>query len=126
MDKFSQGFLYDDFDDPVDIVLSTDMEIDAAIEKAEELADTCDASDIIKTMEEAGDLSVDLTEEDEEMMYSEDEDDAMDIVDIDAQDFREAFDVEEEEDMQEDEEIDIVIDCDPDAPVEDIEDEDLR
>lgn len=126
MDKYSQGFLYDDFDDPVDIVLSTDMEIDAAIEKAEELADTCDASDIIKTMEEAGDLSVDLTEEDEEMMYSEDEDDAMDIVDIDAQDFREAFDVEEEEDMQEDEEIDIVIDCDPDAPVEDIEDEDLR
>lgn len=126
MDKFSQGFLYDDFDDPVDIVLSTDMEIDAAIEKAEELADTCDASDIIKTMEEAGDLSVDLTEEDEEMMYSEDEDDAMDIVDIDAQDFREAFDVEEEEDMQEDEEIDVVIDCDPDAPVEDIEDEDLR
>lgn len=126
MDKFSQGFLYDDFDDPVDIVLSTDMEIDAAIEKAEELADTCDASDIIKTMEEAGDLSVDLTEEDEEMMYSEDEDDAMDIVDIDAQDFREAFDVEEEEDIQEDEEIDIVIDCDPDAPVEDIEDEDLR
>ena len=126
MDKFSQGFLYDDFDDPVDIVLSTDMEIDAAIEKAEELADTCDASDIIKTMEEAGDLSVDLTEEDEEMMYSEDEDDAMDIVDIDAQDFREAFDVEEEEDMQEDEEIDIVIDCDPDTPVEDIEDEDLR
>lgn len=126
MDKFSQGFLYDDFDDPVDIVLSTDMEIDAAIEKAEELADTCDASDIIKTMEEAGDLSVDLTEEDEEMMYSEDEDDAMDIVDIDAQDFREAFDVEEEEDMQEDEEIDIVIDCDPDAPIEDIEDEDLR
>ena len=126
MDKFSQGFLYDDFDDPVDIVLSTDMEIDAAIEKAEELADTCDASDIIKTMEEAGDLSVDRTEEDEEMMYSEDEDDAMDIVDIDAQDFREAFDVEEEEDMQEDEEIDVVIDCDPDAPVEDIEDEDLR
>lgn len=126
MDKFSQGFLYDDFDDPVDLVLSTDMEVDAAIKKAEELAETCEASDIIRTMEEAGDISVDLTEEDEEMMYSEDEDDAIDIADIDAQDFREAFDVEEEEDMQEDEEIDIVIDCDPDAPIEDIEDEDLR
>lgn len=126
MDKFSQGFLYDDFDDPVDLVLSTDMEVDVAIKKAEELAETCEASDIIRTMEEAGDISVDLTEEDEEMMYSEDEDDAIDIADIDAQDFREAFDVEEEEDMQEDEEIDIVIDCDPDAPIEDIEDEDLR
>ena len=126
MDNFSKGFMYDDFDDPVDLVLATDMDIDAAIERAEEIADTFDAEDIIKTMEEAGDLSVDLTEDDEDLMYSEDEDDAMDIADIDAQDYREAFDVEEEEDMQEDEEIDTVIDTDPDAPIEDIEDEDLR
>lgn len=126
MDNFSKGFMYDDFDDPVDLVLATDMDIDAAIERAEEIADTFDAEDIIKTMEEAGDLSVDLTEDDEDLMYSEDEDDAMDIADIDAQDYREAFDVEEEEDMQEDEEIDTVIDVDPDAPIEDIEDEDLR
>ena len=126
MDNFSKGFMYDDFDDPVDLVLATDMDIDAAIEKAEEVADTFDAEDIIKTMEEAGDLSVDLTEDDEDLMYSEDEDDAMDIADIDAQDYREAFDVGEEEDMQEDEEIDTVIDADPDAPIEDIEDEDLR
>lgn len=126
MDNFSKGFMYDDFDDPVDLVLATDIDIDAAIERAEEIADTLDAEDIIKTMEEAGDLSVDLTEDDEDLMYSEDEDDAMDIADIDAQDYREAFDVEEEEDMQEDEEIDTVIDTDPDAPIEDIEDEDLR
>ena len=126
MDNFSKGFMYDDFDDPVDLVLATDIDIDAAIERAEEIADTLDAEDIIKTMEEAGDLSVDLTEDDEDLMYSEDEDDAMDIADIDAQDYREAFDVEEEEDMQEDEEIDTVIDADPDAPIEDIEDEDLR
>lgn len=126
MDNFSKGFMYDDFDDPVDLVLATDMDIDAAIERAEEIADTFDAEDIIKTMEEAGDLSVDLTEDDEDLMYSEDEDDAMDIADIDAQDYREAFDVEEEEDMQEDEEIDTVIDADPDASIEDIEDEDLR
>lgn len=126
MDNFSKGFMYDDFDDPVDLVLATDIDIDAAIERAEEIADTLDAEDIIKTMEEAGDLSVDLTEDDEDLMYSEDEDDAMDIADIDAQDYREAFDVEEEEDMQEDEEIDTVIDVDPDAPIEDIEDEDLR
>ena len=126
MDNFSKGFMYDDFDDPVDLVLATDIDIDAAIERAEEVADTFDAEDIIKTMEEAGDLSVGLTEDDEDLMYSEDEDDAMDIADIDAQDYREAFDVEEEEDMQEDEEIDTVIDVDPDAPIEDIEDEDLR
>ena len=108
MAKFSQGFVLDDLEDPVDLVLSTDSDIDAAIEKAEELADTTDADDLIKTMEEAGDLSSDLTEDDEDMMYSEDEDDAMDIADVDAQDYREAFDVEEEEDMEEDDEIDTV------------------
>ena len=126
MAKFLQGFVLDDLEDPVDLVLSTDSDIDAAIEKAEELADTTDADDLIKTMEEAGDLSSDLTEDDEDMMYSEDEDDAMDIADVDAQDYREAFDVEEEEDMEEDDEIDTVIDADPDAPVEDLEDEDIR
>lgn len=126
MAKFSQGFVLDDLEDPVDLVLSTDSDIDAAIEKAEELADTTDADDLIKTMEETGDLSSDLTEDDEDMMYSEDEDDAMDIADVDAQDYREAFDVEEEEDMEEDDEIDTVIDADPDAPVEDLEDEDIR
>lgn len=126
MAKFSQGFVLDDLEDPVDLVLSTDSDIDAAIEKAEELTDTTDADDLIKTMEEAGDLSSDLTEDDEDMMYSEDEDDAMDIADVDAQDYREAFDVEEEEDMEEDDEIDTVIDADPDAPVEDLEDEDIR
>ena len=126
MAKFSQGFVLDDLEDPVDLVLSTDSDIDAAIEKAEEPADTTDADDLIKTMEEAGDLSSDLTEDDEDMMYSEAEDDAMDIADVDAQDYREAFDVEEEEDMEEDDEIDTVIDADPDAPVEDLEDEDLR
>ena len=126
MAKFSQGFVLDDLEDPVDLVLSTDSDIDAAIEKAEEPADTTDADDLIKTMEEAGDLSSDLTEDDEDMMYSEAEDDAMDIADVDAQDYREAFDVEEEEDMEEDDEIDTVIDADPDAPVEDLEDEDIR
>ena len=68
MSKFSQGFVLDDLEDPVDLVLSTDMDIDMAIEKAEEIADTTDAEDLIKTMEEAGDLSIDLTEDDEDMM----------------------------------------------------------
>lgn len=126
MSKFSQVFVLDDLEDPVDLVLSTDMDIDMAIEKAEEIADTTDAEDLIKTMEEAGDLSIDLTEDDEDMMYDEDEDDAMDIADVDAQDYRDAFDVEEEEDIEEDEEIDTVIDADPDAPIDDLEDEDLR
>ena len=126
MSKFSQGFVLDDLEDPVDLVLSTDMDIDMAIEKAEEIADTTDAEDLIKTMEEAGDLSIDLTEDDEDMMYDEDEDDAMDIADVDAQDYREAFDVEEEEDIEEDEEIDTVIDADPDVPIDDLEDEEIK
>ena len=126
MANFSTPFMLDDLEDPVDLVLTTDVDVDAAIERAEEKADTMESEDIIKTMEESGDLSTDITEDDEEMMYNEDEDDAMDIADVDAQDYREAFDVEEEEDMEEDDEIDTVIDSDPDAPVEDLEDEDLR
>ena len=127
MRKFSDDFAFDDFEDPVDLVLATDMDIDAAIERAEEKADTClDCDDLIRTMEEAGDLSIELTDEDESMMYSEDEDDAMDIADIDAQDYREAFDVDEEEDMEEDDVIDTVMDADPQADMENIEDEDIR
>lgn len=126
MANFSTPFMLDDLEDPVDLVLTTDVDVDAAIERAEEKADTMESEDIIKTMEESGDLSTDITEDDEDMMYNEDEDDAMDIADVDAQDYREAFDVEEEEDMEEDDEIDTVIDSDPDAPVEDLEDEDLR
>ena len=127
MRKFSDDFAFDDFEDPVDLVLATDMDIDAAIERAEEKADTClDCDDLIRTMEEAGDLSIELTDEDESMMYSEDEDDAMDIVDIDAQDYRESFDIDELEDMEEDEEIDTVIDSDPTADIYDMEDQDIR
>ena len=126
MANFSTPFMLDDLEDPVDLVLTTDVDVDAAIERAEEKAETMESEDIIKTMEESGDLSTDITEDDEDMMYNEDEDYAMDIADVDAQDYREAFDVEEEEDMEEDDEIDTVIDSDPDAPVEDLEDEDLR
>ena len=127
MRKFSDDFAFDDFEDPVDLVLATDMDIDAAIERAEEKADTyLDCDDLIRTMEEAGDLSIELTDEDESMMYSEDEDDAMDIADIDAQDYRESFDVDELEDMEEDEEIDTVIDSDPTADIYDMEDQDIR
>lgn len=126
MANFSTPFMLDDLEDPVDLVLTTDVDVDAAIERAEEKADTMESEDIIKTMEESGDLSTDISEDDEDMMYNEDEDDAMDIADVDAQDYREAFDVEEEEDMEEDDEIDTVIDSDPDAPVEDLEDENLR
>ena len=127
MRKFSDDFAFDDFEDPVDLVLATDMDIDTAIERAEEKADTClDCDDLIRTMEEAGDLSTELTDEDESMMYSEDEDDAMDIADIDAQDYRESFDVDELEDMEEDEEIDTVIDSDPTADIYDMEDQDIR
>ena len=126
MSNFSKGFEWDDFNDPVDLVLATDKDIDEAIEKAEEMADSKDAESVIAMMQENGDLSCDLDEDDEDMMYNEDEDDAMDIADIDAQDYREAFDVDEEEDMEEDDVIDTVMDADPQADMENIEDEDIR
>lgn len=124
-EKFSKGFEYDDLDDPVDLVLATDMDIDMAIEKAEEMADTMESDDLVKTMKENGYLCCEVDEDEESMMYDEDEDDAMDIADIDGQDYREAFDIEEEEDMEEDEEIDTVIDCDPEADCEDLDDPDI-
>lgn len=125
-EKFSKGFEYDDLDDPVDLVLATDMDIDMAIEKAEEMADTMESDDLVKTMKENGDLCCEVDEDEESMMYNEDEDDAIEIADIDGQDYRESFDIEEEEDMEEDEEIDTVIDCDPEADYEDFEDSDIR
>ena len=121
-----KDFVYDDLDDPVDLVLSTDMDIDAAIESVEERLDSSDSAEIIKAMKENGDLDYDVDEEDEAMMYSEDEDDAVDIVDVDAEDYREALDVDEIEDMEEDDDIDTVIDADPNAPIEDLEDSDIR
>lgn len=124
--NLEKEFQYDDFSDPVDLVLATDRDIDEAIERAEEAADSKDAESVISMMQENGDLPCDLTDEDEDMMYNEDEDDAMDIADIDAQDYRESFDVDEEEDMEEDDVIDTVMDADPQADVEDIEDEDIR
>lgn len=119
-------FQFDDFDDPVDLVLATDKDIDEAIEKAEELADANDVESVISTMQENGDLDCDLTDDDLDMVYNEDEDDAMGIADAEGQDFIESFDVDEEEDMSEDDVIDTVIDSDPQADIEDIEDEDLR
>lgn len=122
----SKEFQFDDFDDPVDLVLSTDRDLDEAIEKAEEMSDSKDAESVVAMMQENGDLDCDLTEDDEDMMYDEDEDDAMDIADMDAQDYMESLDVDEALDMDEDDVIDTVIDSDPKAPIEDIEDEDIR
>ena len=116
--NLGKEFQYDDFNDPVDLVLATDRDIDEAIERAEEAADSKDADSVIAMMKENGDLPCDLTDEDEEMMYNEDEDDAMDIADVEAQDYREALDVDEEEDMEEDDVIDTVMDADPQADIE--------
>ena len=126
MSNLEKEFEYDDFDDAVDLVLATDREIDEAIERAEEVADSKDAESVIAMMQENGDLSCDLTEEDEEMIYDEDEDDAMGVADVDAMDRRESFDVDEEEDMEEDDVIDTVIDSDPQADIEDLDDSDMR
>lgn len=126
MSNLEKEFEYDDFDDAVDLVLATDREIDEAIERAEEVADSKDAESVIAMMQENGDLSCDLTEEDEELMYDEDEDDAMEVADVDAMDYRDSFDADEAEDMEEDDVIDTVIDSDPQADTEDIIDSDLR
>ena len=126
MSNLEKEFEYDDFDDAVDLVLATDREIDEAIERAEEVADSKDADSVIAMMQENGDLSCDLTKEDEELMYDEDEDDAMGVADVDAMDYRDSFDVDEAEDMEEDDVIDTVIDSDPQADTEDIIDSDLR
>ena len=68
MSNLEKEFEYDDFDDAVDLVLATDREIDEAIERAEEVADSKDAESVIAMMQENGDLSCDLTEEDEELI----------------------------------------------------------
>lgn len=120
--NMNKEFEFDDFDDAVDLVLATDRTLDEAIEKAEEMCDEKDAESIINMMQENGDLCCDLTDEDEDMMYDEDEDDAMDIADVDAMDYEEAFDVDEAEDIEEDEVIDTVIDSDPQADIDDIDD----
>lgn len=128
MADFSKEFQYNDFDDPVDIVLMCDRDIDEAIEKAEEEIDSHDAESVMDMLKEQGVLEadVDLSDEDIDMIYDEDEDDAMDVADIDAQDYAEAWDIDELEDMEEDEEIDTVIDADPQADIEDYSDEDIR
>lgn len=100
--KFSQEFEYDDFDDAVDLVLSCDSDIDAAIERAAERADETGEDDLVTCMKENGDVPFD--DDIEEMMYDEDEDDAIDIADIDAQDYREAYDLDEAMEDAEDQE----------------------
>ncbi len=113
--KFSQEFEYDDFDDAVDLVLSCDSDIDAAIERAADRADETGEDDLVTCMKENGDVPFD--DDIEAMMYDEDEDDAIDIADIDAQDYREAYDLDEAMEDAEDQVIDTVIDADPQAEI---------
>lgn len=113
--KLSQEFEYDDFDDAVDLVLSCDSDIDAAIERAAERADETGEDDLVTCMKENGDVPFD--DDIEGMMYDEDEDDAVDIADIDAQDYREAYDLDEAMEDAEDQVIDTVIDADPQAEI---------
>lgn len=113
--KFSHEFEYDDFDDAVDLVLSCDSDIDAAIERAADRADETGEDDLVTCMKENGDVPFD--DDIEAMMYDEDEDDAIDIADIDAQDYREAYDLDEAMEDAEDQVIDTVIDADPQAEI---------
>ena len=101
--------------------MSCDSDIDAAIERAAERADETGEDDLVTCMKENGDVPFD--DDIESMMYDEDEDDAVDIADIDAQDYREAYDLDEAMEDAEDQVIDTVIDADPqaDIPYEDDE-----
>lgn len=119
--KFSQEFEYDDFDDAVDLVLSCDSDVDEAIERAKERADETGEEDLVTCMKENGDVPFD--DEVEAMAYDEDEDDAIDIADVDAQDYREAYDMDEALEDAEDEVIDTVIDADPQADIPYTDDE---
>lgn len=119
-----------DWDDEAELVIDTDRDIAEAIEKAEEKLDSDILSDeeMIDELQEAGLLEETFdAEDDEDLMYNEDEDDAIDIAEVDAMDYAESFDADEEEDMEEDEVIDTVIDADPQADVSELDDpEDLR
>ena len=119
-----------DWDDEAELVIDTDRDIAEAIEKAEEKLDSDILSDeeMIDELQEAGLLEETFdAEDDEDLMYNEDEDDAIDIAEVDAMDYAESFDTDEEEDMEEDEVIDTVIDADPQADVSELDDpEDLR
>ena len=129
MADFSKEFELDDLNDPVELVLMCDRDIDEAIEKAEELSDTQDADSVMDMLKEEGiiEADADLTDEDEAMMYDEDEDDAIDIADIVAQVYAEAFDTVDLVDMDEDDVIDTVIDADPKADnIDEVIDADMK
>jgi hypothetical protein len=119
MANFAKSFEWDDFDDAVDLVLCTDKDFDAAIERAieGEDEDDLDGEMLINTLKENGDISEDIDcddDDDVEIEYDEDEDDAVEFVDRDIQDYSEiTVDVDIVEDMDEDDMIDTVIDSDP-------------
>lgn len=118
MAKFSTNdpFVYDDFDDPADLVMMTDERLEEAEEKSAESEDNDLTNNIsaIDALKESGCVSYDCDDEDEEDVgYDEEKDDATDLVDIDAEDYREERDsVSDAEDLEEDEDIDTVIDGD--------------
>lgn len=110
---FSQGFEYDDLDDPVDLVLMTDRSLDEAIERAEEKADSDEltADELVKSMQECGYFPYDMDDEMGDCEDCEDSDDDVDIVGFDADLYRESYYADEVEDDEDDEMIDTVIDA---------------
>lgn len=124
---FSQGFEYDDLDDPVDLVLMTDRTLDEAIERAEEKADNDEltADELVKSMQEAGDLPYDVEDEMGDCEDCEESDDEVDIVSMDADVYRECYYEDGLEDDEEDEIIDTVIDASGDDEEYNDEDDDF-
>lgn len=127
MKMFADPFEYDDFDDAADIVMATDMDINATIEKAAEDEDDKDLEpeELVSKLQEAGVISY-FTENEsdyEHSEYHEEDDDAINPVDVDAQDYCESDDEAESDDMDEDELIDAVAAEDVDSIIDLEEDE---
>lgn len=105
-------FVYEDMNDPVDLVLGCDDEVEEAVTELEN--DGLDAEEIEEALIARDILPITVREETELEEYAEEFDNALDIADCDAQDYREVFSENDAMEEVEDEMIDAVIDSDPD------------
>lgn len=106
------NFVYEDMNDPVDLVLGCDEYVEEVVDDLED--DGYDPDEIEEALIARDILPVTVREEVEPGEYCEEYDNAIDVSDCDAQDFREAFCENDAMEEIEDEMIDAVIDGDPD------------
>lgn len=103
---------YDNLDDPVDMVLATDVKLSKAIKEAEDEGGIVDADDLIDALEQNGVLPMHNIDNNEPEPYHEEYDDAIMPDEVDAQTFREAYEDDVDGDLAEDDDIDAVLDYD--------------